>query len=101
MPQPQSTESFEYVVDILDRAMLADKGIAMTCQSEEAAQSLRFKCYTFRTRMRKKTHSIYKPTDPEYDKTPYDKLTFLVDQNKLIIRHPRSLEDLGLLIEEI
>jgi hypothetical protein len=87
MGQPKTLEAFGEVKTLMDRALQED--ITVECPNPGSAVALRHSIYAARTRDRKQTERIYEEDDPLYGRSPYDKLTILLDETKLTLTKHR------------
>ena len=88
MPQPKSLEGFGEVRAWLDAAL--ERGsLEVTCPSTAKAHSLRHACYACRMRDRQQTRRVYEKDDPQFDRSAYEVLSFLITDNVLLITTKR------------
>jgi hypothetical protein len=101
MPLSNSILAYDDVREILDKALAAEKGLAITVKTRGKAVSLRQRCYKFRSLAREESFKLYGPGDTRRGHSPYEELHISIsddDQTRLIIRR-QSTEELQ--IEEL
>jgi len=64
---------------LLDRALMSEKGIAIADLSFKTAKSLRFRIYTIRKRDREASLKTYAPGDALYGKSSWDELEVIIE----------------------
>lgn len=63
------------------------------CRTYSDAKILRSRCYTLRIAERRRSRKLYDPTEPGYNSSPYDELTFSVEGNLLIITRLEGVQE--------
>lgn len=104
MPPIKSEVSYQDLIPILDRAMVAPKGIRIPFQTKADAVRFRARCNEYRVIDRKRNQHIYPPGDRMHGSSAYDILVFKMEPGTdgayfitMSPRMPVRLED----IEEI
>ena len=65
---------------VMNRAMESKNGLEITFKNEKSCLMFRHRCYSTRIRDRKQTARVYEFGHPEYGKSPYDSLAFIVEE---------------------
>ena len=68
--------SYQDVRELLDRALLADRGVRIKLSKVGSAHNLRQRMSYYRRLDRAENRKIYKEGDPLYDRSQYDVLIF-------------------------
>lgn len=77
----------------LDRALEAERGIRVTCDSHNLAVSLRQRLYRFRKTEQDAAKELYPAfDDPMHGRTVYDRLTITVEGDAVLIRNTKEPE---------
>lgn len=83
--------------DVLDRALVAPKGIRIRTPSPGQATSLRQRIYNIRRQDHEASQTLYDPGHPSYDASPYDVITVSIEEGTNLILHKGGVME----IEEI
>lgn len=94
-----SDSSVENLRDVLDRALVADRGIRVPTASRGHAVNLRQRLYTLRTADRETSMKVYPEGSPLHGRSAYDELVITLEKPEecnLLIRRgtPMEVEEL-------
>lgn len=84
-----STQNFDDIKQILDRALESSKGIRVTCETAAEAHRLRHRCNSFRVKDRETNTELYQMGDPLHGVSLYDGLVLTMEGTEIYIR-PRG-----------
>lgn len=90
----ENLKSYAYARDLMDSALMSNKGIAVTFPTVTEARRVRFDCYYARKRDIAASKEVYSPDTPEYGNSPYNELRFCIVGSVLKIE-PQHLTPLG------
>lgn len=73
-PSKSNIEQAAYAREYMDRALASEKGIAYRLPTRYQAEIIRWACYGARKLDRALSKERLAPEDPDYGRSPYDKL---------------------------
>lgn len=82
MSIPMSRQSYGDCYELMEKALEDEKGVRVCMNTEDKATFFRMRCHTARQLHRKDNMQIYKPGDPMYGASIYDKLTFRIKEDE-------------------
>ena len=91
MAKAHSVLSAPHAKILMDRALESKLGIKAECESLGTAQSWRHTLNSVRVQARKKSCAIYPPDHPLYNQSPWETLTFSIDETTLYIRNSEAM----------
>lgn len=104
----KSPLAFDDIREVFDKALAATRGVKITCETRAAAVNLRARFNYFRKIHRAESRLVYKSTDLEYGRTPYDALQLRLSpkgdpQERVLYIEKRLAGDLSVeeIIEEV
>lgn len=74
MPQPKAENRFPEIMELLNRAVESERGIAVTYPSGSRAWAARMRMYAKINDARKQSYKIFEPDHPFFGKTIFDSL---------------------------